>query len=123
NFRSLPKPSTWGGGTLDCVSSASSYLRVRLPNQEVATAFARIWGVDSLETNAAAIAQIEPAEGLGPLLPFGIPADTDNGEYCMSSTSTGTTLDPCSGSSAGAFGEIRSELFGDFFGAPHCSNP
>lgn len=123
NFSPLPKPAAWGSGTLDCISSGSSYIRVRMPNQEVATTFARIWGIQSLETNAAAVARIEPASGSGPLLPSGIPGGTANGEVCLSSSSTGTSLDPCTGPSSGAFGEINSEFFGDYIGAPDCGNP
>lgn len=122
----LPEPSAWGGApgaTLDCISQGSSYLRVRVPDQLVNTNFARIWGTTTIATSAAAVALIEPASDLGGLIPFGISGSAGAGELCLKSSGSGIAFPPCSGPSAGSFGEINSEIFGDFFGSPDCGNP
>jgi hypothetical protein len=124
-FSPMPEPTAWGspGSTLDCVSRASSYVRVRIPNQEVATSFGRAIGSSEITTSAVAVALLEPFGGNGGLLPFGIDGSAASGELCLKSSGSGTAYPPCSGPSAGSFGEIDSELFGDFFGAPDCGNP
>lgn len=119
----LAEPAAWGGQPLDCISQGSSYLRVRVPDQLVPTNFARIWGTTSIATHAAAVALVEPASDLGGLIPFGISGNAGAGELCLKTSGSGTAFPPCSGPSAGSFGEINSELFGDFFGSPSCSNP
>lgn len=123
DFQPIEEPEEWGSGELECISQVSSYLRVRIPDQVVATSFARIIGTDELSTHADAVAKIDALDISGAALPFGIPGGTGNGEICLKSSGSGTAFPPCQGPSAGGFGEINSEFFGDFFGSPSCSNP
>lgn len=116
----FPSPTT---ATLECVSRSSSFMRVVLPDQFVATSFGRIIGFDTLTTSAEAIARIEPRSGHSGLLPFGIPGGASAGEQCLSTSPSGTAEPPCQGPSAGGFGTINSEFFGDFFGTTTCANP
>ncbi|HEX9848473.1 MAG TPA: TadE/TadG family type IV pilus assembly protein [Acidimicrobiia bacterium] len=123
-FTPMPNPfPAPGTASLQCVSKASSYMRVVIPDQSVETSFGRILGFDSLETHAEAIARIESLEGANGLIPFGLAGGTGSGEACLSTNPSGIAEPPCQGSSAGGFGPINSELFGDFFGTPSCSNP
>jgi hypothetical protein len=69
------------------------------------------------------VAKIDTLEIAGSVVPFGIAGGTGNGEICLKSSGSGTAFPPCQGPSAGGFGEINSELFGDFYGSPSCSNP
>lgn len=117
-----PMPSPWGG-ELECISHVSSYLRVRIPDQFVQTSFARVIGTDQLSTHADAVAKIDQLSENAIVVPFGIPGNTANGEICLKSSGSGTAFPPCQGPTAGGFGEINSEFFGDFFGSPTCSNP
>lgn len=123
DFQPMQEPTAWGTGELECISSVSSYLRVRIPDQFVDTSFARIIGTDQLSTHADAVARIEPLDEAGAVVPFGIPGGTGNGEICVKSSGSGTAFPPCQGPSGGGFGEIDSELFGDFFGSPSCATP
>ncbi len=122
-FQPMAEPAAWGSGTLDCISTGSSYLRVRVPNQFIDTSFAKVIGFDTVMTAADAVARIEPGGGFGGILPFGISGGTGVGEICLKSSGSGTAFPPCLGPTAGGFGEIDSELFGDFFGTPDCGNP
>lgn len=124
DFQPLAEPSAWGAGHLECISEVASYLRVRIPDQLVETSFGRVIGFDSLSTSAFAIAKIEAGGALGAVLPFGIPGGTLNGEICLRSSPSGIVLPPCQGPSAGGFGTINSEFFGDFYpNSPVCGNP
>lgn len=118
-----PMASPFGGSDLQCVSQSSSFMRVVIPEQFIDTTFGRILGVDQLSTHAEAIARIEPRGGEDGLLPFGIPGGTDPGEICLSTNPSGTVAPPCQGPTAGGFGTINSEFFGDFFGTASCANP
>lgn len=122
-FTPMPNPFPPGTGSLQCVSKASSYMRVVIPDQLVETSFGRILGFDSLETHAEAIARIESLEGANGLIPFGIPGGSDNGETCLSTNPSGIAELPCQGPTAGGFGTVNSEFFGDFLGSPSCANP
>lgn len=123
-FTPMPNPfSVPGTSTLQCVSSASSFMRVVVPDQLVPTTFGKVLGFDSLSTHAEAVARVEPRSGEDGLLPFGIPGGVGNGEVCLSTNPSGPAQPPCQGPSAGGFGSINSEFFGDFFGTPSCSNP
>jgi Putative Flp pilus-assembly TadE/G-like len=122
-FQPMSQPSAWGPGVLDCVSTASSYLRVRVPNQSIDTSFAKILGFDTLTTHGAAVAILDSGDDFHGLIPFGIPGGTGAGEICLKSSGSGTASLPCQGANAGAFGEINSEFFGDFFGSPDCGLP
>lgn len=123
DFQPMQEPAAWGSGDLECISHVSSYMRVRIPDQFVDTSFARIIGTDQLSTHADAVARIETHTEAGRILPFGVPGGTANGEMCLKSSGSGTAFPPCQGPTAGGFGEIDSELFGDFFGAPDCGTP
>lgn len=134
NWVPLPEPAAWVGigtpsnptgaaATLDCISRTTSLLRVRVPDQLVDTAFGQVLGVDSIATNAVAIAKLENQLPAPPLVPYGIPGSASPGEQCFGSASTGTAYPPCSGPSAGTFGTLLSELFGDFYGVANCGNP
>ena len=122
-FQPMQEPIAWGGGELECISSVSSYLRVRIPDQLQGAAFARVIGFYDLTTFAAAVALIEPGATFGTIKPFGIPGGTPNGEICLKSSGSGPAIEPCQGPSGGGFGEIDSEFFGDFFGSPDCGLP
>jgi hypothetical protein len=52
----FPAPAT---ATLQCVSKASSYMRVVIPSQLVETTFGRIWGSTRWRRTREAIARIE----------------------------------------------------------------
>lgn len=123
DFQPLPEPTAWGTGDLECISEVASYLRVRVPDQIIDTSFGKVLGINNLATSAAAVARIEAGGALGAVLPFGIPGGTANGEICLRSSGSGTAFPPCSGPSAGGFGTINSEFFGDFHGTATCSNP
>lgn len=123
DFQPMDAPAAWGGGDLDCISHVSSYLRVRIPDQFVQTSFARVIGTDQITTHADAVAKIQQVGQNAIVVPFGIPGTASNGEICLKSSGSGTAFPPCQGPSAGGFGEIDSEFFGDFFGAPDCGNP
>ena len=123
SFQAMDEPAAWGSGNLECVSQVSSYLRVRVPDQFTDTGFARVIGFNTLTTFADAVSRIETGGAVGAILPFGIPGGTLNGEICAKSSGSGPAIDPCQGPSAGGFGEIDSEFFGDFFGSPDCGLP
>ena len=124
-FSPMTEPIAWGATQdLDCISTAPSYLRVRIPDQIVDTSFARVIGFNTLTTHAAAVALLEPGNAFNGIIPFGIPGGTGSGELCLKSSGSGTAVPPCQGPSAGGFGEIDSEFFGNFFGnPPFCGNP
>ena len=63
-FQPMSQPSAWGPGTLDCVSKASSYLRVRVPDQSIDTSFAKILGFDTLTAHGATVAILTPGTTL-----------------------------------------------------------
>ena len=131
SYLPLPEPPGWGAvvtatpstGALDCISRNSSFLRLRMPDQTVETAFANVVGVSELRTSALAIALIETGDANPPVVPYGISGGTSAGETCFGSGPPGTAFPPCSGPSAGTFGTLLSESFGDFYGTVDCSNP
>ncbi|MGQ0848911.1 MAG: hypothetical protein ACT4OP_07300 [Actinomycetota bacterium] len=120
----IPLPDPWGGGgTVDCISRSSSFLRVRVPDQLVPTSFGRVLGVNSLQTHAIAVAIVSPGEQNAPVVPYGISGGAGTGELCFGSAPGGTAFPPCNGPSAGTFGTLLSEFFGDFYGSVDCGNP
>ncbi len=105
----------WDGSTtLPCISvSPLGYTRVRVPDQIVATTFGRAIGVDSLQTNAAAVALIAGRGRLG-VLPFGLGSGVSGGDQiCLSSAPTGLAEDPCVGAAAGNFGTLKLPIWGN----------
>lgn len=131
SFFPMAEPISWSGvvtatpstGTLDCVSRSASQLRVRIPDQAVATSFSQVVGVSSLQTSAVAVALIGPDAASAPIVPYGIAGGFGSGEACFGSAPTGTSFPPCNGASSGAFGTLLSEFFGDFYGTVDCGNP
>jgi hypothetical protein len=120
--QSLPAP--WNPGiTLQCVSRSASSIRVRVPNQEIATTFGKVLGESEIQTSAFAEATVDTGAGISPILPYGIAGGTGSGELCFGTSPSGTAIPPCSGPSSGTFGTLLSEFFGDFYGAVDCGNP
>ena len=120
----FPMPDPWGaGGTIDCISRSSSFLRVRVPDQLTPTTFGRVLGVTNLTTNAVAVAIIRPGGNNAPIVPYGISGAAGSGELCFGTAPAGTSYPPCSGPSSGTFGTLLSEFFGDFYGSVDCGNP
>lgn len=131
NLTPVPGPAAdgnWTGvGRLDCISTGSGgFLRVRIPNQIVATTFARTMGANQLEASAAAVAELGP-RGEGGILPFGLLASATEGELaCLRDNSAGQALPPCDGGNTGNFGAIESPWFGTnpklpTYGTPNCN--
>jgi hypothetical protein len=134
NWVALPEPAAWSGvgtpsnpagdpATLDCISRTTSLLRVRVPDQLVGTTFGKVLGADSISTFAAAVAKVENTLPVPPIVPYGLAGSATPGEECFGTSSTGTAYGPCTGPSAGTFGTLLSELFGDYYGTPNCNNP
>lgn len=109
-------------GVIDCISVNPSFLRVRLPDQVVATSFGRVIGSDQLTTHADTIVTLLDGDGTG-LLPFAVRGDAGAGEICLD-TGTGQIDPPCDGNESGSFGNIAPPLFGNPFlpTTPECSN-
>lgn len=111
----LAEPAAWGGGgTLDCLSQTTSLLRMRIPDQLLNTNFGGFVGADTLTTNAISIARTAFTGIAPPVVPFGVNAGAQAGEYCLASGPSGTSYPPCTGPQTGAFGDIDSPIFGDF---------
>ncbi|MGH8929011.1 MAG: hypothetical protein ACRDWH_11710, partial [Acidimicrobiia bacterium] len=105
------QPTDW------CISldPAHSLLRVRIPDQQVPTRFARVIGATQFTTHAAAVARLQ-ARAPGGILPFGLPSGVGGGDHiCLSSGPTGNAADPCEGSITGNFGTIKAVQFGNDF--------
>jgi hypothetical protein len=130
-FFPLPEPSGWGAvttptpssGTLDCLSRSASLLRLRMPDQTVDTSFGRVLGVSTIQTAAVAVARLAPEVTTAPIIPYGISGAADSGENCIGTGPPGTAYEPCEGPSAGTFGTLLSEFFGEFYGTADCGNP
>lgn len=93
------------------ISSAGNQVRVRLPDQEYDTYFARVLGQDSYTHSAFAIAELRGA-GFGNVLPFGIPSLGGGGGYiCPGEPPGGLATEPCSGPDSGNFGYLNLAFF------------
>ena len=131
NFFPLPEPDGWSAvitatpstGTLDCVSRSASLLRLRMPDQLVDSAFGGILGASTLRTDAVAVARLAPEVTTAPIIPYGLSGNAGVGESCIGTGPPGTAYAPCSGPSAGTFGTLLSEFFGEFYGTADCGNP
>ncbi len=105
----LAQPVT--GSNCVSVSSAGNQVRVRIPDQEYDTYFARILGQDSYTHSAFAIAELQGA-GFGNVLPFGIPSLGGGGGYiCPGEPPAGLASDPCSGADSGNFGYLNMSFY------------
>jgi hypothetical protein len=98
-----------------CVSFSNTMqrLRVRMPDQEVETAFAGVVGVDSIEVSTAAEAQanlISP----GGVLPFGIGiGSTGDDQVCLKDGTSLVGIPICDGPSSGNFNVLDFTLYGN----------
>lgn len=95
-------------------SPGMTRVRVRLPNINVATSFARVMGIDHLTVTAFAEAELVP-DGGGGLLPFGLPGMNANApEVCLKSPSSShPNAPPCGGPTSGNFGSIDIAFYGN----------
>ncbi len=91
---------------IDCISWQTAddawTLRVKVPDQDVDTTFAKVLGFTTLTTNAAAEATMELVEG-GDILPFALFAGPDT-ESCLKDSSGPALPPPCDGPATGQFG-------------------
>ncbi|MEA3502458.1 MAG: Tad domain-containing protein, partial [Actinomycetota bacterium] len=83
---------------------------VKVPSQEVPTAFAKVIGIDSIAVDAFAVAQIESIRSAH-VLPFALKPNPSSNE-CLGSPPGGLSRDPCSGSTTGNYGYLTSPLHG-----------
>jgi hypothetical protein len=113
NFIPVAPPAGWTVGSPWCISiDPAGYVRVRVPDQSVATNFGRVIGVSSLSTNADAIARWAGRAG-GGILPFGVLGNATTGENICLRDHGGQPVPPCDGTDQGNFGAIESPQFGN----------
>jgi hypothetical protein len=84
-------------------------LAVKVPDQQIPTAFARVIGVDSLAVDAFAVSKT--ALGNTNVLPFAL-VPAVGPQECLGSPPAGIAQDPCSGASSGNFGYLTSPFWG-----------
>lgn len=104
-----------GGTTYPCISTANNgFLQVKIPVQTVDTTFGKLLGVDSLTTDAFAIAQVRPSGG-GGILPFGLTSGAGAGLNCLRTGPIGNVVPPCDTAhpQTGNFFIIDSPLLGN----------
>ncbi len=114
-----PVPDVSGAGTYDCISVEDlGRLRIRVPDQLVKPAFARIVGGNGLTVAAYAEADIYPDGDDADVLPFGVLASAPAGnEVCLRSGAL--AVDPCTTSHSRNTRMVDSPLFGN----PEFSTP
>ncbi|HEY7582346.1 MAG TPA: hypothetical protein VIB78_01825 [Acidimicrobiia bacterium] len=113
NFIPVAPPAGWAVGSPWCISiDPAGYVRVRVPDQNVATNFGRVIGVNSLSTNADAIARWA-GRGGGGILPFGLLSGAPEGGNVCLRDHGGQPIPPCDGPDQGNFGAIESPQFGN----------
>ena len=98
--------------------------RVKLPTLTVPTSFARVVGMDGIDTTAFAEVELVPM-GFGRVLPFAVPAASGGAtELCLKSGQKPDTTPPCNGPDEGNFGSIDISLYGNpALGTPEiCGN-
>lgn len=110
-------------GTIDCISVNPSFLRVRMPDQTVATTFGRIIGFDSITTHAETEVTLLNPNGSGGL-PFALRGDAVSGEVCLDTSTGSKIVPPCDGNESGSYGNIAPPLFGngDLNTTPECQH-
>jgi hypothetical protein len=115
NFQPIAAPAGWvtPTGSLDCISfDGGGYVRVNLPDLAFDTSFGRLFGVDTLQTQADAIATFGNRGG-GGILPFALLSTAAEGEHaCLRDSSGGLAEEPCDGPDAGNFGALESPHYG-----------
>jgi Flp pilus assembly protein TadG len=102
-------------GTSDCVSFTSNMrsIRVVTPNIPWKTTFARVLGVDEVETGAFAEVVTAPVNN-GGVMPFAMPSGAaGSGEVCLKSGANPNGVSPCDGPVTGNFGFLDYTKFGD----------
>ncbi len=103
---------------IDCISvkqagAEPAILRVRLPIQDMPTAFARIIGINTIDVTAFAEAEILINES-SDILPFSLPANPVDNE-CLGTPPSGQLppdVAPCTGPASGNFGMLNIWWFG-----------
>lgn len=110
----LPLRGTVLGESTECISAdVLGRTRVRVPNQQVATAFASVVGMDTMLVNAAAESSLR-IPGVGGVLPFAVLASAESGSsLCLRSSTAGQASPPCTGSDSGNFGALESPQYGN----------
>lgn len=109
----------------DCVwittstAGTDTLVAVKVPVQQVPTAFAGVIGIDSLPVDAFAVAQIDTLSQAH-ILPFALKPDPSSNE-CLGSQPAGLSRDPCSGGTTGNYGYLTSELHGSTETSGTCS--
>lgn len=109
-FNPVPAPAGWGVGTIDCISGSDDELRVRVPDQLVATTFGRVMGVDEIAARAVAHARVRFRQG-GKVKPFGILYGIGAGSTCLTTAPSGLGAPPCDGPDSGNFGTLNSQTW------------
>lgn len=124
-YAPLGSSGTWdsaenGGGLdlIDCISikqagAEPAVLRVRMPEQDMPTAFAKLIGIDTISVTAFAEAEILITEA-SDILPFSLPADP-SAEECLGTPPSGQLPPdnaPCTGPVSGNFGMLDVWWFG-----------
>jgi len=92
-------------------TSNATLLKVRLPDQQLETSFAKLIGIDTITVNAEAVAEIVQNPGLQGALPFVLPLDPGT-EYCLGTPPPGQARDVCNGPASGFFGTVDSPYHG-----------
>ena len=125
DYEILGASGTWdypGAGlaidSIDCISikqvnNEPAVLRVRLPVNEVPTAFARVIGIENIAVSAFAEAEVRYLDQ-SKILPFSLPSNP-GAQECLGSPPSGLLPDdeaPCTGPNQGNFGMIDSPWFG-----------
>jgi len=105
---------TVGGVVTDCISfDDTGRARVKLPDLEVKTFFAGLFGQDTLIVGASAEAFVRYS-GIGGVLPFTVLGGAEDGsQLCLRSSSGGTAIPPCDGSESGNFNALQVSIYGD----------
>jgi hypothetical protein len=109
------RPDSTNSNTCISIDSAYTKVRVRLPNDEVPTAFAHIIGWDGLSVSAKA-ASVLKVRRPGGILPFGLPSiSADANQVCLKTGPDGHSANepPCDGASSGNFGWLDLYRYGD----------
>lgn len=103
-----------GGNLTDCISfDDTGRARVRMPDLEIDTIFAGVFGVDSTIVTAEAEAFVRYA-GIGGVLPFTVLGGAEDGsQICLRSASGGTAIPPCDGADSGNFHALQISIYGD----------
>jgi len=96
---------------LASTASNATLLKVRIPDQQIQTSFAKLIGVDTIAVNASAVAEIVQNPGLQGALPFVLPLDPGT-EYCLGTPPPGQARDICDGPASGFFGTVDSPYHG-----------